>query len=78
MLEVEGNGKVTLAVLGTKLDNILEQLKEYNKDAEDREARIRVLERQVGRLEERQGIIAGLQATYATIAAVIAGFLGTR
>ena len=72
------NGRITLAVLSTKLDNILEQLKTYGRDADDHEARIRCLEKQMNRVEERQGIMAGLQAGYTTIAAAIAGFLGTR
>lgn len=78
MLEVEGNGKVTLAVLAAKLDYITEKLDDFNEGACDREKRLRTVEGQVGRLEERQGVIAGLQAAYTTIAAVIAGFLGTR
>ena len=72
------DGRVTLAVLSNKLDNILEQLKTYSRDAEDHEARIRCLEKQMNRVEERQGIMAALQTIYTTIAAVIAGFLGTR
>ena len=72
------NGLITLAVLSTKLDNVLLKLDEYGKDQSDHEGRIRTLERQATRLEERQSVIAGLQAAYTTIAAVVAGFLGTR
>ena len=83
------NGRVTLAVLSTKLDNLLEKIEAYHRDAEDnvaiiridakeREERIRTLEQKIGRIEERQTIWAAAQGIYATIAAAIAGFIGAR
>jgi len=78
MPDTDSNGRVTLAVLSTKLDNVIKLLEDYNKDADDRELRLRKLEEKVGRYEERQGVIAGLQAVFTTIAALIAGWFGSR
>ena len=83
------NGRVTLAILSTKLDNLLEKIEEYHRDAEEnaasiridakeREQRIRCLEDKVGRIEERQGIIAAVQGVFTLIASSIAAWFGSR
>lgn len=83
------NGRVTLAILSTKLDNLLEKIEEYHRDAEEnaasirvdakeREQRIRCLEDKVGRIEERQGIIAAGQGVFTVIASSIAAWFGSR
>jgi hypothetical protein len=83
------NGRVTLAVLSTKMDNVLEKIEQYHRDAEDnagalridakeREARLRCLENAVSRIQEQQSLAAKVQAIYTTVAAAIAAFLGTR
>ena len=80
------NGRITLAILSTKLDNLLQKIGEYHQDAEEnaaairvdakeRESRIRCLEERMGRVEERQGIYAIAQGVYATVAAFVAGLL---
>lgn len=83
------NGRVTLAILSTKLDNLLDKIEEYHRDAEEnaasirvdakeREARLRCLENQVNRIEERQGTMAKMQAAFTAVAAIIAGWFGAR
>lgn len=94
------DGRVTLAILSTKLDHLLERIDEYHRDAEEnaaairvaaketeekaridaekREQRIRCLEDKVGRIEERQGTMARLQAAFTAVAALIAGWFGSR
>ena len=84
------NGRVTLAVLGEKMDNfesLLQSIRvEVKVGADDREMRLRCLENirfpsienRVGRVEERQGAFAVGQGIFTTIAAVIAGWVGSR
>jgi len=87
----EGNNRVTLAVIGEKLDTLLKRLEELCRDIADHETRIRALERnealekRIREVEDRSkineqriGLFAGLQATFTAIAATVAGWLGTR
>ena len=77
-----GNGRVTMARLDTKLDNILERLKEHiDRDEQchsDYEARLRSLKENQTVIKERQNILAGLNATFSVFASAIASFLGMR
>ena len=75
----DGNGqKVTVAVLGERLQGYSENVDRALADAkEDRQALIDLGTR-VTRLEERMGIWAMAQAAYSTVAAAIAGILGAR
>ncbi len=72
------NGRVTLAVLGEKLDNLDGKVTVALDDAKaERKEREKVGTR-VTRLEERMGILGALQAVYTTVAAALAGFIGAR
>ena len=78
----DGNGRVTLAVLGTKMDNVTKLLEahiEIDRDSREKHAdRISANTTEVARLGERMKLITwglvGLQAIGSTIAA----FLGVR
>jgi len=74
----DGNGRVTLAVLSTKLDHIIKRLDDFDDGAEGREIRIRTLEQKMIHIEERTGIAAALQAAFTAVAATLAGWIGTR
>ena len=78
----DGNGRVTMARLDTKLDNILERLKEHIERDEgchtDYETRLRKLQENQTVIKERQNILAGLNATFSVFASAIASFLGMR
>ena len=87
-----GNGRVTVAVLAEKIDNIGTVLTEVRavvkEGARDREERLRdletkrvpAIESRVGLVEERQSTQARNQtifaAIYATVASAIAGVIG--
>ena len=74
----DSNGRVTNAILSTKLDHVLEKLDDFQLHAADRELRLRGLENKVGRVEERQGILAVGNGVFSTMAAVVAGWFGAR
>ena len=78
----DGNGRVSMAILATKLDNIEGLLKAHIRDDEcdhaDFETRIRTLTNNQTVIRERQNILAGFNATLSVIASAIAGFLGVR
>ena len=82
MPDENGNGRVTMALLGQKLDTLSEDLQEWREEVrrctQDHEARLRALERQVVQNSQRLGTWAGIQATFTAIAATVAGWLGTR
>ena len=87
-----GNGRVTIAVLAEKIDNIGTVLTEVRavvkEGARDREERLRdletkrvpAIENRIGLVEERQSTQARNQtifaAIYATVASAIAGVIG--
>jgi hypothetical protein len=77
MPDVE-NGRVTLAVLSTKLDNVSAQLADmitlFRQHCTDNETD----SDRITRLEGRVNAWAAFQGTFTAIAATIAGWLGTR
>jgi len=80
-----GNGRVTMAVLGTKLDTVIEKLEELqaqrNKDRDEQDKdhdRIGVLEGEINRVKDRQGVMAGLQAGLALLLSAAAAWWGSR
>jgi hypothetical protein len=73
-----GGDDVTLAVLGTKLDNLRDVVVPLRDYVEGIEARVRAVEDKTSRLEERMTLWQAFQAGYATVTAAIAAFLGTR
>jgi hypothetical protein len=72
-----------MAVLSSNLQHIIALLEDAKESAADRETRLRylegtripLLENRTTRVEERQGVMAGLQAAYTTIAAAVVAFL---
>lgn len=84
------NGRVTLAVIQNDILHLTNLLEDHiasdNKRADDREERLRCLEQvripaienRVSRVEEKQGALAVGQGIFTTIAAVIAGWFGSR
>ncbi len=84
-----GNSKVTLAVLGermtnlqTSVDALRAEFRSYC-EARDREfgeleRRVRTSENDIARQGEKLTILSSLNAVWTTIAAAIAGALGTR
>jgi len=76
------NGRVTLAVLGEKLDHIEALLSAHIDDDrawhQDHEKRIRHLETRIVTVEQKQKGIAVGQSIFTAVAATIAGFLGAQ
>jgi len=75
-------GKVTLAVLATKLDFIAELLTthiEKDEECHERHAnRLQMLELNMARIETKQSILAYFQSGFSIIVGAIAAFLGVR
>ena len=78
MTDNDGNGRVTMAVLGEKLDNLDGKVTMALDDAKAERKEREALGTRVTRLEERMGILGALQAVYTTVAAAVAGFIGAR
>jgi len=78
MVDYNGNGRVTMAVLGEKLDNLDGKVTAALEDAKTERREREHLGTRVTRLEERIGILGALQAVYTTVAAAVAGFIGAR
>ena len=72
------NGRVTMAVLSTKLDQVLEWQKRMTTIISDDHDRIGALEGRAQRIEEKQSIWAGIQTTISLALAGIAAWLGMR
>ena len=84
------NGRVTLAIIQRDILHLTALFVDHAsadiKRSDDREDRLREIEyvripqieNRVGRVEERQGGIAVGQGIFTTIAAVIAGWFGSR
>uniref|UniRef100_A0A6H1ZDC3 Uncharacterized protein n=1 Tax=viral metagenome TaxID=1070528 RepID=A0A6H1ZDC3_9ZZZZ len=84
MADNDGNGeqKVTVAILGHKMDALTKTVSEAMDDAkEDRKAQAEVnrdINTRVTRLEERIGIWGAFQAVYSTGVAAIAAWIGAK
>lgn len=74
----DGNGRVTMAVLGEKLDNLDGKVSAALEDAKEERNEREKLGTRVTRIEERMGIWGAAQAAYATAVAALAGFLGAK
>lgn len=79
-----GNGKVTLAVLGTKLDNVIHLLERHCEEADKRDERLNALEKHQEGQDQRINNIEGKVNTWnvvnsvgALVAAVLA-YLGLK
>ena len=72
------NGHVTMAILSTKLDQVLEWQKRIIDRISDDHDRIGALEGRSRRIEDKQGVWAGIQTTISLALAGIAAWLGMR
>jgi len=72
------NGRVTNAVLSTKLDSLIEKVDEYHKDHDALEKRVRVNETDVAKIKERLNLFAGVQAGLSLAFSVVAGWFGAQ
>lgn len=80
-----GNGRVTLAVLATKLDALTGLAREIKDCQQGQGADISSLQREdvrlqgeISRVNDRISGWAGVQAAISVVLAAIAGFVGTR
>ena len=76
------NGRVTTAILGEKLDNVIQLLESHIGDEKDRyydhEKRIRLLAENQTIIKERQNVLTGLQGLISVVLSSIAAFIGVR
>ena len=78
MADNDGNGRVTMAVLGEKLDNLDGKVTAALEDAKKERTERENIGTRVTRLEERMGIWGVLQAVYSTGVAAIAAWIGAK
>jgi hypothetical protein len=74
----DGNGRVTIAVLGQKLDTIEELLRDQCRLQAADHDRIGNLEGELRRVNDRIGAFQAAQGLLTLIASTFAGWLGTR
>jgi len=76
------NGRVTMAILGTKMDGLTKLLETHieidRQSQEKRDDRIRANEMGVVRLDQRMKLITGALVGLQMIGSTIAAFLGIR
>ena len=77
------NGRVTMAILSTKLDQVLEWQKGRSPCPmetliSDDHDRIGALEGRAQRIEDKQGVWTGIQTTISLALAAVAAWLGMR
>ena len=76
------NGRVTTAILGEKLDNVIQLLESHIGDEKDRyydhEKRIRLLAENQTIIKERQNVLTGLQGLISVVLSSIATYIGIR
>lgn len=65
------NGRVTLAILATKLDNIDGKLDDYVSMCRDLDRRVQAVERETEVQKTRSGILAGLNAALTALVGVV-------
>ena len=73
-----GNGRVTLAVLGTKLDTVIAKLDELGERQDADHDRIGDLEGELRRTNDRVSTWATGQSFLTVLASSVAAFLGMR
>lgn len=78
----DGNGRVTMAILATKLDALTEEVRSYHEmlcgRMDDHEHRIRAVEMQTASIAERQRTTTGILAALQLIGSTVAAWLGVR
>jgi len=72
------NGRVTMAVLATKLDAIAETVHDIKAGQEKQDTRIGDLEKADVKLNERLSTWRAVQTVVSAALAAIAGYVGTR
>ncbi len=72
------NGRVTMAVISTKLDTVIEELKKLGTLQSADHDRIGELEGEVARVKDRQSVAAGLQAGLSMLLSALAAWWGSR
>jgi len=75
-------GRIDLAVLGEKMDNMLAMLKKHissdEKARADHEERLRILERNSAKMEQRLNVQTGILGTLTVLGSSIAAYLGVK
>jgi hypothetical protein len=78
----EPDHRITLAVLAAKLDAMLYEMREsfdrLDRDNCDHEKRIRTTEKAITRIEQQQGIVAGLLTLLSVAGNAIAAWIGSK
>ena len=77
-LSEDGNGRVTLAVLGAKMDHIIKRLDESCQQQDRDHDRIGVLEGEVKRVDDRVSASNMGLSALSVVASSLAAFLGMR
>jgi hypothetical protein len=76
------NGRVTLAVINSQLEHLTQLLEKHIEDdakcRDDHETRIRSLEKRTTQIEGKQTAIAAGQSVFTAVAALLAGWFGSR
>lgn len=72
------NGRVTNAILGTKLDALHEDVKHLCAQCETRDVRLRAVEQEQAKQSERMGIFGIINAGWSVFVAAIAGYIGSQ
>jgi len=72
------NERVTMAILSTKLDQVLNWQERITELIANDHDRIGTLEGRTQRIEEKQGLWAGIQTTVSLALAAVAAWLGMR
>ncbi len=74
----EGNGRVTMAVLGTKLDTAIELLAKLERGPQADHDRIAALEGELERVKDRQSVVTMAVTAVNVVVSNVAAWLWTR
>jgi predicted nuclease with TOPRIM domain len=73
----DGDRGVTLALLSEKLDTLLQKVTDLCDDLEKQEERLRKVENEQARMQERIGLVAGALGILQLIGSAIAAAIGS-
>ena len=74
----DGNGRVTMAVLGTKLDTVIAKLDDLTRQQDSDHVRIGVLEGDLRRTNDRVSVWQAGQGALSVVLSALATWLGVR
>ena len=74
----DGNGRVTMAVLGTKLDTVIAKLDDLTRQQDSDHDRIGVLEGDLRRTNDRVSVWQAGQGALSVVLSALATWLGVR